>query len=264
MKEEKLMPEPNQPGSPVAFDLQAALVNPESRAALMAWQEEQTRGLKTALEEHKRFKERYVLRKDESTGQIDYIDPEEARKALENRTKPDNGKAKTGDEAAIQEALKAKEAEIRADYERRHKAQLDPLSKELESKNKTIRELLIDNAVKSGINGRVRKEGARAAEYLIKQSLDVIENNGVPVAVVKDADGKPRWGKQGYLTVQEYLDEWAQSEEGKFFIIAPENAGGGDAARTGRPGSGAGKIDYSALTDDEILKTANEQKHGKI
>lgn len=106
-------------------------------------------------------------------------------------------------------------------------------NKQLSDKNENLEDRLntletdskasiMDGAIaKALVNSRVKDSMMRSAEKIIRADVAVVVKDGKRVAVV------------GEKTVEEYVKEWAQTEEGKNFIKADVNNGGGGGDGSG-------------------------------
>ena len=189
--------------------------------------------------------------------------------------------------AAVEEAtagLAAKNKELLAELKEAKKGkQIDPAEVEkLEAKINAL-ETDLGNATKA------LKDGNKAYESL-KANLDaetgftskLLLDNGLTDALVKsgvaapylpavkamlisqakiEANGSDRIAKIGDKELGEFVKEWATSDEGKNFISAPANAGGGSA---GGASSGSGSKTVSRASWDEMSHAdrANFVKQG--
>lgn len=177
--------------------------SPEFKAALKEAVEEATSGL--------------IAKRDELLGEVkklrkgQQIDPAEIEKIEAER-----------------DAAKAEAAESRK--------QATKAAKELEGANKRATEveareqrLLVDN----GLNDALTKAGvtnpalSKAAKALLAAQVSVV------------ADGDNRLVKIGDKAIEEAVNAWASTDEGKHFVAAPGNSGGG--SQGGHKGGGAAK-----------------------
>ena len=98
-------------------------------------------------------------------------------------------------------------------------------SKALETESKFTQKLLIEN----GLSAELAKAGItnpaflKSAQALLKDSVQIV------------ADGDVRTAKIGDKALSDFVKEWASGDEGKHFVQAPANNGGG---ATGGNGSG--------------------------
>jgi hypothetical protein len=86
--------------------------------------------------------------------------------------------------------------------------------------------LLVDNGLtdaltKAGVSNPVHLKAAKA---LLSGQVQIV------------ADGDSKVAKVGEKALADYIGEWAKGDEGKFFVAAPNNSGGG--ANGGSGGSG--------------------------
>lgn len=136
---------------------------------------------------------------------------------------------------------------------------------------------------------KAAKDAAKAAETAANQlkaesgfTQKLLIDNGLTDALVKagvaapyinaaksmfagqakiEAEGESRVAKIGDKALQEFVKEWAASDEGKFFIQAPQNGGGGSQG-----GSDSGKqvkADISKLTGAAKLEAARNAQGQK-
>ena len=120
--------------------------------------------------------------------------------------------------------------------------------KALETSESFTQRLLVDN----GLNEALAKAGVTNPVHLkaVKSML------ASQVQVV--ADGDTRVAKVGDKALGDFVTEWAKGDEGKFFVAAPNNSGGG------APGSGGGSPKTSDLNkidpSDKAARTAALEK----
>jgi hypothetical protein len=162
----------------------------------------------------------------------DGVDPEDYRKLKDT-------KRKEGDDKASPEELRKKiEAEFSPLVEK-EKQRGDAAESKLKS-------LLIDNALTTALTeANIGKDFMKAAKALVQTSnkFDVTESGAT-------VDGQP---------VADFIKKWVEGE-GKAFVAAPANSGGG--ANGGKSGSGAaGKQKRSEMTASE--KSAYVTQHGR-
>ena len=189
--------------------------------------------------------------------------------------------------AAVEEAtagLVAKNKELLAELKEARKGkQIDPAEVEkLESKIALL-ETDLSNATKA------LKDGNKAYESL-KASLDaetgftskLLLDNGLTDALVKngvaapflpavkamlisqakiEANGNDRVAKIGDKELNEFVKDWATSDDGKNFISAPANAGGGSAGGSSG-GTGGKTVSRSGFDSMSHVERANFVKQG--
>jgi len=127
-------------------------------------------------------------------------------------------------------------------------AQVDKLQGELSASQKSAKE-----SVKTleTLQGQLKAETGFTQKLLIDNGLtDELVKNGVAPQFLPAtkamfssqaqivAEGETRVAKIGEKTVSEFVKEWAASEDGKHFVTAPNNSGGGS---TGGKGSDNGQ-----------------------
>ena len=103
--------------------------------------------------------------------------------------------------------------------------------------------LLVDN----GLNAALLENGVKNATYL-KAAIALMKGQ-----VKLEADGDNRVAKVGDKPLAEYIKTWAGTDEGKAFVDAPGNEGGG--APGGAPG-GDDKGKFEDITDPAARLTA--------
>jgi len=114
-----------------------------------------------------------------------------------------------------------------------------PLERELETlreeagnwKQRYIRDKA-ENALTAGVAAiKVASPFGDAVKAMFRERVKIAEDdNGDPVAMIE--------GEYGDMPVDKYLKEWAQTDQGKAFIEADPNSGGG----TRKPGTGGGRM----------------------
>jgi hypothetical protein len=191
---------------------------PEVKAAITAAVEEATAPLLAKRDE--------LLTEVKKARKGQQIDPEAVSK-LEDQIETLKGELSTAQKAA-------KTATADADKAR----------KALESESGFVQKLLIDNAMtKAGVKEAVHLKAAKA--MLAGQAQIVI-------------DGDARVAKVGDKPVADFVSEWAKGDEGKFFVAAPQNQGGG--SQGGQGGGAAKTMTRSAF---EALDAASKLAHSK-
>jgi hypothetical protein len=108
----------------------------------------------------------------------------------------------------------------------------------LDSESKYTRQLLIQN----GLTAELSKAGVtnpthlKAVQAMLKENVQIV------------VEGDARIAKIGDKALSDFVKEWAAGDEGKHFVQAPANSGGG---ATGGNGGGAastkGRIDGSPV-----------------
>jgi hypothetical protein len=131
-----------------------------------------------------------------------------ARKNLEN----------VGDVEKLHERIDALETErdTLAKQTKETSKQLESVSKQLESESGFTSKLLLDNGLTDAlVKAGIKKELLPAAKALFSQQAKVI------------ADGDARKAVIGDKELSAFVTEWSASDEGKHFVQAPTNGGGG-------------------------------------
>lgn len=181
---------------------------PEVQAAIKAAVDEATSGL--------------LKKRDELLGEVkklrknSEIDPEDYQR-LKEENEELQGKVTEAQKAAKKAADDAQKA-----------------LKQAETESSAVRQLLVEN----GLNEALTKAGVKP-EYL-KAAKAMFAND---VQVVQE--GESRIAKVGDKALTDFVAGWAQSDEGKHFVSAPANSGGGaNGGVKGGQGAGVnGKVD---------------------
>lgn len=145
-------------------------------------------------------------------------------------------------EKAEQEALeKSGDVEkVKASIEAREKKEREKLEAALQSKEAALQKLLVDQGLtealtKAGVQNPAHLKAAKAL-ILAENKAEIVEENGITVAKIGDQ------------SLHDYVSSFAQGEDGKHFVSAPNNSGGG--ARGNQNGSG-GQKKLSEMTEKE-------------
>lgn len=110
--------------------------------------------------------------------------------------------------------------------------EVDKIKKQYETESLVAHRLLVDNGLstallEAGVKNPVYQKAAKA--MLAGQ-------------VVLSADGENRVAKVGNKLLKDFVSEWSKSDEGKAFVDAPQNQGGG------AQGGGTGATHLKTLT----------------
>jgi len=108
----------------------------------------------------------------------------------------------------------------------------DKIKKAYETESKVAHNLLVDN----GLSTALLEAGVKKSSYL-KAAKAMLAGQ-----VVLTADGENRVAKVGDKLLKDFVAEWSKSDEGKAFVDAPVNTGGG------APGGGDGKGEQKTMT----------------
>ena len=137
-----------------------------------------------------------------------------------------------GDLDAIKTALTSK-----------HQAELDGLQEKLSSSETFITKLLVDQGLTNNLlKANVSERYLPAVKALLKDGVQITtdETSGERTAVV------------GELPLNEYVEKWAASEEGKNYITAQNNSCGGAQGGSGSAGN-TGKARFDELMGKDEL-----------
>lgn len=186
----------------------------EGKAELQKLIDAETKGLKDKNAELLAAQKKI---KDEMKEFRDELD---AAKAAKDEAEAEAAK-KSGNVDAITKSLEAK-------YEKR----VSELEGKLSGKETQLHKLVVDNGISEALTkAGVAPQYMEAAKALIKTNnkAEVSEVDGHPVALV---NGK---------TITDFVTEWSQGDNGKHFVAAPNNSGGGS--------NGGGKVTIQTKGD---------------
>lgn len=146
-------------------------------------------------------------------------------------------------------SLKGGLDQTKAELEReRKKANRDreELSTKLSLREQALKNKALDSTLMEALNSvKVAPAFLSAAKALLKERANITEENGDFVVTAK--------GEKGPVPFLDFAKSWAVSDEGKHFILAQSNTGGGAAG--GGSGSGSSKTlpreQFNALTPSE-------------
>lgn len=104
-------------------------------------------------------------------------------------------------------------------------SEYDKLKKSLESESKFVSSLLVDNGLSDAIaKAGIKPELSKAVKAMLASQVSI------------KAEGETRAALIGDKPISDFVTEWAKSDEGKHFVAAPTNTGGG--AVGGKEGEG--------------------------
>ena len=154
------------------------------------------------------------------------------------------------DHAALQAELDAAQTAL-ADAQKAAKdamKEADKIKKQYETESKVAHNLLVEN----GLSSALLEAGVKNPAYQ-KAAKAMLAGQ-----VVLQADGETRVAKVGDKLLKEFVAEWSKSDEGKAFVDAPGNSGGG---ATGG-GKGVSADALSKIADPAArLAAINAAKH---
>lgn len=123
--------------------------------------------------------------------------------------------------AALQSEVEALKADL-AKAAKESAKTIEQLQKDLTSKDGALQSYLIDNGLTEAlVKAGVRSEFMPAAKAMLRSQAQIKADNGNYSALMGD---KP---------LVDAVAEWAASDEGKHFISAPANSGGGASGGNG-------------------------------
>jgi hypothetical protein len=150
-----------------------------------------------------------------------------------------------GTQAKLAEATKALKAAT---------SEAEKVKKSYESESQLTHKLLVDNGLtdtltKSGVTTPVQLRHAKA---MLSGQVQLVTDGDNRIAKVDD---KP---------LADYVSEWAKSEEGKYFVAAQQNTGGG-ATGGGATGAGAKTLTRTSFDGlDAIAKVKFIAEGGNV
>lgn len=103
----------------------------------------------------------------------------------------------------------------------------DDTAKTLEAETGFTQKLLVDNGLTEAlVAANVAKQFLPAAKALLAGQVTL------------KVDGDNRVAMVGEKKLSDFVGEWAKGEDGKHYVAAPANGGGGSKGGTDKPGSG--------------------------
>lgn len=217
------------------MEISELLKTDEAKAAIQAAVDEATKGLKSKNEE---LLGGIKKEKDERKALQDMID--EIKTAKEQAEA--EAAEKSGDVEKIKENLKTQ-----------HQKELEKLQSQLSDKDSKLHSLLVDN----GLTESLTKAG------VAPQHLDVVKAyiKSQHKAEIAEVDGSIV-AKLNDKPLSEFVSEWSQGDQGKHYVAAPNNAGGGANGANGG-GKAAGdktitRSQFDALDHGSRMAAARE------
>jgi len=133
-------------------------------------------------------------------------------------------------------------------------AERDKAIKSLADEGGFTRKLLVENGLREALaaNGVTNAAHQKAAMAMLSSGVEIT------------ADGDSRVAKVGDKALAAYVKEWAGGDEGKHFVAAPGNSGGG--AHGGKPGAQGIKIMTRSTFDalDQSGRAAFAKDGGQV
>lgn len=197
------------------------LSSPEAKEAIAAAVREATEGLAS--------KNRELLAELKEARKGRQVNPEDLEK-LESELDRLKGELSEAQKAAKKSLTEAETAR-----------------KQLQDAESFTQRLLVDNGLtealaKAGVTNPVHM---KAVKSMLAGQVQVV------------AEGDAKVAKVGDKALADYVNEWAKGDEGKFFVSAPNNSGGGATGGNGAPSINKKS---SAMTPDE--KSAYIKENG--
>jgi len=129
-------------------------------------------------------------------------------------------------------------------------AEAEKSKKSFEGESKVVHDLLVDQGLSKSLleNGVKKPQYLTAAKAMLKGQ------------VALDIDGDKRVAKVGDKTLDEFVKEWAGSDDGKEFVDAAINKGGGGGGNNGGGGSSEDMAKLSPEARLDVLNKAGGEK----
>jgi len=135
------------------------------------------------------------------------------------------------DHAALEKELEEAQDKLKAAEKTAKTAtkEAEEMKKSYEGESKVVRDLLVDNGLSSALlgNGIKNPSYLKAAKALLASQVTL------------EVDGDKRVAKVGDKALADHIKEWAGSDEGKAFVDAKVNSGGGGGFDAGGNGGEA-------------------------
>lgn len=153
---------------------------------------------------------------------------------------------KSGDIEKIKETLK-----------NQYTKQIDTLQAQLQDKDGKLHGLLVDN----GLTDSLSKAG------VAPQHLDVVKAyiKSQNKAEITEIDGKVVAQLNG-VPLTDFVTQWAQGDQGKHYIAAPQNSGGGanGANGSGKATSGLKKAEMTVKDKTAYIREHGQEAYNKL
>ena len=199
------------------MDINEVLASEEGKAAIAKAVEEATSGL--------------VAKRDELLG-----DNKKLKGDLKSFQDQLDEIKSAKEQAEVEAAEKSGDIEkIKENLTRAHQKELEKYQSQLQDKDSKLHGLLVDNGLTDALSkAGVAPQHLDVVKAYIKSQhkAEITEQDG---GVVAQLDGKP---------LTDFVSEWSQGDQGKHYIAAPNNGGGGaNGANGGGKATGANKGD---------------------
>lgn len=200
------------------------LSNPDIKAAIDAAVEAATSGLKTNRDSLKAEKLRLQKELDRFSG----IDPDEVAKLIEDSKEKEEQDAK--DKGEWDKILEARDS--------KHAKALDEVTSKLtaraERSERALQERIVNSELQAAlIDVDVAKHFMGAVGSLLRNKIKVVEDDDAVFRAYVEVDGDE-------VPVSQFVKHWSDTDEGKHFVVAPENGGGGQNGE--KSGNGGRKV----------------------
>lgn len=148
------------------------------------------------------------------------------------------------EEAEAEAARKAGDVDsVKAQLEAKHAREIKAVTDRAEKAEGQVRKLVIDNGLSDALDGvKVSPALKKAATALLREGVELKDNNGEPVALL------------GGAPLTDAIKTWAASDEGKHFVMNGSSGGDAPGGRIGDPGSNPWKqgAGFSLTQQDAI------------
>jgi len=240
--------------APDPFDLNAALQNPEAKKKIEDWAEREiASGLKTKNAELLDKLTGYKVTAED--GSETYIDPQRAAQAIEFM----DGEGKdigTKVEAAVKEANERAANQVKS-----LEGQLEKSNKNYETERSARIGMMMDYELKNALLESGIKTGKLPMHQMYLKSLVTVEvdENGRESIIIKGDDGNMRYGKDGPMSLREFIDEYRDkddiADDWEADVISGSGQQQGDGVRQRGP-----KIDQTLSPQERLRQYRASQR----
>lgn len=147
--------------------------------------------------------------------------------------------------------VEAKIEEVKEKLAEKHEAEKQEIRDENESLRGDLHQLLVDNQLNQAIEeAGIKPEFRPAVRAMLKErEPTLVEKDGQRVGVFKESpDGIP-----GDHRIDEFVDQWAETEDAKPYLPASNKSGSG--SEPGGSGGGSGGTPATAKIEGGIVRT---------
>lgn len=189
-----------------------------------------------------------------------------AHEALKTDAKADRDRLKAM-EATVAELTAAKEEaedakarasgdveQVRSQLEAKHARELKTASDRAEKAEGQVRKLVIDNGLDAALDAAsVSPALKKAAKALLREGVELKEENGEPVALMQNAP------------LAEAIKAWAGTDEGKHFVTNGNSGGGAPGGAPGASGANPWKQGPTfSLTEQDAIASKDPALAGRL